>query len=301
MSQTLPSELIDQAQLPARVWPRRELRGEMGFSISHREGRSYALRQTHKGYMRVIRPHYLDDSGQVYYTMINPGGGFFGGDDYRLDVHMGEGSAMVLTDQSATTVYKTPDDYCLQEINIVMEPDSVLEFVPSQLIAYRGATYHQHVRVDMDPTASVVLSDVITPGWSPDKLHFDYDEVRVRTAINIDGEPKVLDNLLVRPASGSVTEDALLFMENMTHLGTVLAVDQRIDEELIDALREVLAEAEEKVESTIPWAISLLDAPGLAVRVLGTHTDEIRVLLNSVIDHLRGEFRSQGPLELRKQ
>ncbi|MFN3925244.1 MAG: urease accessory protein UreD, partial [Pseudarthrobacter sp.] len=48
--------------------------GELQLVISERRGRSVAAHQFHRGALRVLRPHYLDDSGQVCYVVVNPGG-----------------------------------------------------------------------------------------------------------------------------------------------------------------------------------------------------------------------------------
>lgn len=49
-------------------------RGEPELGITASAGRSAATHQFHRGALRVLRPHYLDASGQVTYTMVNPGG-----------------------------------------------------------------------------------------------------------------------------------------------------------------------------------------------------------------------------------
>src|SRR5699024_3756932 len=45
---------------------------------------------------------------------------------------------------------------------------AALEYVPDQLILYRDADFRQRTVVNMHPQASLFLSDIITPGWSPD-------------------------------------------------------------------------------------------------------------------------------------
>lgn len=297
----LPAELIDSASLPPRLWDLRDLRGQLGLDVAVQDSRSYVRRQSHSGFLRVIRPHYLDGSGQAFLTMINPGGGYFGGDDYRIDVHLDEDASLLLTDQSATTVYKTPGDYCLQEVNVSLAAGAVLEYLPSQVIPFRDATYHQHLRVSMDPTATFLSTEIITPGWSPDRGQFEYDEVRLRSAISVGGRPVLLDNLLVRPGSHSHEADSLLFLEDMTHLGTLTAIDARIDDEVLALVRQVLAERAAAATQPLRFAATCTGGPGLSVRVIGTHTDDITACLHGVADALRARWRGQGPLQLRKQ
>ena len=88
--------------------------GELSLRIERRrdanggDGSSVATSQFHRGALRVLRPYYADDSGQATYTVINPGGAYFGGDTYQLTLDVSDNAALRVTTQSATKVYKTP-------------------------------------------------------------------------------------------------------------------------------------------------------------------------------------------------
>ncbi len=57
-------------------------------------GRSIASQQFHEGALRVLRPHYLDDSGQVCYVLVNPGGAYLGADLFLVDVEVQAGASI---------------------------------------------------------------------------------------------------------------------------------------------------------------------------------------------------------------
>lgn len=42
--------------------------GVLKLGVTERNGRSVATSQYHEGALRILRPHYLDASGQVTYT-----------------------------------------------------------------------------------------------------------------------------------------------------------------------------------------------------------------------------------------
>ena len=56
---------------------------------------------------------------------------------------------------------------------------AALEYVPDQLILYRDADFRQRTVVNMHPQASLFLSDIITPGWSPDGCKFLYKQAHL--------------------------------------------------------------------------------------------------------------------------
>lgn len=272
--------------------------GELRLGVGLRGGRTVATGQYHQGALRVIRPHYLDGSGQVCYVVVNPGGGYLGGDTYRLDIEVDEGASLLLTTQSATKVYRTPGRHAQQDTRIRLAAGAALENVPDQLIAYREASYRQRTTVEMDPTASLVLAEVVTSGWSPDGRPFRYDEVRLRTDVHVGGRLAVVDNLLLRPAATPV--DAMLYLGEHTHFGTLLVVDPRVDAQCVAELRAMLEEAAAGAASGVELGISLLDAPGFALRALGRSTEVLNALIAAAVNALRARWSGQGPLDLRK-
>ncbi|WP_245347082.1 urease accessory protein UreD [Arthrobacter stackebrandtii] len=267
----------------------------MSLDIDRRAGKSIAVRQFHDGALRILRPHYLDGSGQVCYVIVNPGGAYLGGDKYLIEVSVADGSDLLLTTQSATKIYRTPNDRAEQHTHIRLGANARLELLPDPLIAYREASYGQVSCVDMDPTASLVMAEVLTPGWSPDGGLFRYDEIRMRNEISIGGRLTVLDNLLIRPGTGSPV-DSSNFMSHYTHLGSLLAVDARVDQALVDDLHTLLAPMNDGGR----LGLTLLDGPGLALRALSHSTERLNEMLAAAVDLLRKRWHGQEPLNLRK-
>jgi urease accessory protein len=270
--------------------------GELRLEIGLRGGRGIATSQFHQGALRVIRPHYLDESGQVCYVVVNPGGGYLGGDVYELDVDVAAGARLLLTTQSATKVYRTPGSHAFQQTRIRLGPGASLEYLPDQLIAYREASYRQHTVVELDAQASLVMAEIVTPGWSPDGTLFRYDEVRLRSDVYVDGELLALDNLLIRPAQAGSPVTGMVFLEDYTHLGSLMVVDRRVNAALVDELYEVLGPLDPEGQ----LGISLLDGPGLVLRALSGSTDTLNALLLAAVDLLRGRWFGQTGLDLRK-
>ncbi|QTG81929.1 urease accessory protein UreD [Arthrobacter crystallopoietes] len=270
--------------------------GELRLEIGLRGGRGIATSQFHQGALRVIRPHYLDESGQVCYVVVNPGGGYLGGDVYELDVDVAAGARLLLTTQSATKVYRTPGSHAFQQTRLRLGPGASLEYLPDQLIAYRDASYRQHTVVELDGRASLVMGEIVTPGWSPDGTLFRYDEVRLRSDIYVDGALLALDNLVIRPAQAGSPVTGMVFLEDYTHLGSLMVVDRRVNAALVDELYEVLGPLDPEGQ----LGISLLDGPGLVLRALSGSTDALNILLLAAVDLLRGRWFGQGRLDLRK-
>jgi urease accessory protein len=294
------------------VPPATEAMGELRLLIGRRGGRSIATRQYHRGALRVLRPHYLDESEQVCYVMVNPGGAYLGGDLYTIDVEVGRDARLLLTTQSATKIYKTPGTCAEQRMCITLGPGASLEYAPDQLIAYRQANYRQNAVIEMDETASLILSEVITPGWSPDGEPFRYEQLRLRNEIRRGGRLLAIDNLLIRPstsAGGGVPDNEAAtgpgaangvagpaFMEGYSHLGSLLVVDPRVGAALVDEMHTLLREFEQDTLT----GISQLNGPGFVVRSLSHSTETLNALIGCLTGLLRRRWFGQAPLDLRK-
>nr|WP_062737066.1 urease accessory protein UreD [Kocuria turfanensis] len=271
--------------------------GRLALVLAPRGERTVAVRQFHAGALRVLRPHRLDGSGQPCFVVVNPGGGYLGGDRYELDVAVEAAGTALVTTQSATKVYRSPGAPARQDVRIALGPGAVLEYLPDQLIAYEDAEYVQSTTVSMDPSACLVASEVVTPGWAPDGTVFRYRGVALRTEVVMDGTTVVLDNLRLRPAEDAVA--GLGFLEGRTHLGSLLVVDPRVDRALVDQVHELLAAAEQRLPQ-LRCGVSELPVPGLVVRALGPGSAELTELLLDVSALLRARWTGQGRVALRK-
>ena len=105
--------------------------GELKLVVAVRGDRSVAVRQYHRGALRVLRPHYLDESGQVCYVVVNPGGAYLGADLYVMDVEVAEEAKLLLTTQSATKIYRTPGSFAEQRMTLRLGEGARLELAPS--------------------------------------------------------------------------------------------------------------------------------------------------------------------------
>jgi urease accessory protein len=271
--------------------------GRLELALAPRGGRTVAVHQFHSGALRVLRPHHLDGSGQPCFVVVNPGGGYLGGDRYELDVTVAAGGTALVTTQSATRVYRTPAAPARQDVRFALGPGAVLEYLPDQLIAYQDADYVQRTTVEMDPTACLVAGEVVTPGWAPDGTPFRYRGVVLRTEVLMGGRTAVLDNLWLRPGEDDVAD--LGFLEGRSHLGSLLVVDPRVDRALVDRVHDLLAAAEDRVPG-LRCGVSGLPVPGLVVRALGPGSDELTGLLLDVSALLRAQWTGQPRVALRK-
>ncbi len=266
--------------------------GELHLRIARDGDRSIAVDQYHRGALKVFRPLYLDETGQVTYYVVNPGGGYLDGDSYLTEIEVEEGASALLTTQAATKIYRTPTCPVYQHTRVSLAPRAVLELVPDQVIAYRESSYLQTALVEMDPTATFMSLEVLTPGWAPDGSVFGYDSVRVRTDIRIGGRCAVVDSLRLVP--GETGMAGLGALEGYSHLASFTVVDARVDAALVAEVGELL-EADD-----VRAGVTQVPGPGLVARVLGDDTTRLTGLMLDINELVRSRWFGAPRLDLRK-
>ncbi len=268
--------------------------GSLTLDLEERLGKTVAKRVYFQGAFKVMRPIYADDTGQVCYYLLNPGGGYLDGDRYKMEISAEEGSKVTLTTQSATKVYKTPKGYAYQETEINLKKGSYLEYLPDPLIAYENAHYKQKNIVHMERGATFLYTDIVTPGWSPSGEQFSYDTIQLMTEIYWNGKLGVYDHIKLVPKQQNIS--GFGFMEGFTHLGSMIVVSEQMDNELLEALYEAI----QSDTSDFSFGISALEIPGFSLRIQANATQTIERILSKCHTIICKKWYNHQPSSLRK-
>ncbi|MBB4823446.1 urease accessory protein [Sporosarcina luteola] len=271
-----------------------QMTGELQLKLEEKKGRTIAKDAYFQGALKVMRPIYLDDSGQVCYYILNPGGGYLDGDRYKMQFALEKQARATITTQSSTKVYKTPNDHAYQEAEIIIKDGSYLEYLPDPLIAYRDAKYKQKNVFRMDRTSALLYSDIITPGWCPEGKHFSYESVQLINEMYMDEELVVYDHLKLTPSKQEL--HGLGYMEGYTHLGSMFIIGEKVDNSLIDRLYEAI------YENTDDYKVGLskLPIPGVTIRIVANSTQLLEQLFSKCHLLITEEWFETKPSFLRK-
>ena len=247
------------------------------------------------GAAKISPAIYLDDDTIPCYYLIQLGGGYIEGEYYENRLKLEEGSQAILTTQASSKIYKSENGIpSKQYTNLQLEKNSKLEFINDSVILYKDAVYEQSTDIYLEEGTTLIYSDGITAGWSPDGKLFQYTSARIKTNLYLNGELIYLDNLKITPKDYEVQSFGIL--EGYKNFGTMVVIDERVDKELIKSLREET----KNLNLDVKFGISLLEKNGFIVRVLGNLTQDIQKVINRVHTYLRKEFFEFEELDLRK-
>lgn len=259
----------------------KKLTGELNLDVYKKAAYSVPQNIYFQGAFKLMQPQYLDNTGQMMYCLLNPGGGYLDGDRYQINIKVHTGADLYLTAQSATKIYKTPCDCVRQTCYLDIQNHGILEYTVDPIIPFQNSSYFQEQEIHLTNSSSLFITDLITPGWSLDGTGFQYNQITLKTTIFYDKSLKVLDSLVLEPKNTSVHSLGLL--ANFTHYGTIYMIDPHIGNDFEEQFNQYLHTSFSKNEI----GLSLLSIPGVAIRILGNSTQSVQ----DVIDGCQYFFR----------
>ena len=273
------------------------LAGVIDMTFVRRGERTIADRAYHRGNSRISSRLAPSESNEdiPYYILITTGGGLIEGEKYRFDIRLEEDTHAVLSTQAPTPVYKCENRGLTEHDTIIsLEPGAFLEYYMDEIIPYQYANYRQFMDIAMAGDATLILTDGLTGGWSPDDRPFTYTEVGMRTRISVDGRLVYNDHLLCSPEQDSMHE--LGFFEGYTNFNSCVIIDPSIDQSFVDSVRQVLSPDDQRVR----FGVSALEGHGAVLRVLGFDSLGNRQVERQFVNLFRESYQNLAPLRLRK-
>ncbi len=246
--------------------------GLMELEVANRDGASRLVHRYGRAPLLLLQPIYLDPArpDMPFVVLLQQGGGLLQGDRYRIDVACRDGAAVHLTTQSASKLYKCEENFITQLVTLEAGADSFVEYLPDLTIPYRQSRFFQRLDLRIDPTATVIVGEVLSAGRIAHGERHDYDIYYAQTnAYDPDGRLLAADTVKLQPGAQAPHGPALLGPYDAFAVLTVFS-RRRPADELVGILRGALA-ADAKLAGKTAWGVSELpNGCGVSVRILGT-------------------------------
>lgn len=268
--------------------------GILSITAEQKQGKTIASDLYFQGALKVTRPFHMDDSGAACFYIMNPGGGYVGGDRYKMDVDLDEGANLLLTGQSATKIYKTVNRPAMQQLNFHLKAGSCLEYIADPIIAYEEAQYIQKTVVHMEQGAAILFTEILTPGWSPQGEGFKYHLLQLKTEIYMNDDLVLFDHLRLKPEDQNL--NGLGILEGYTHFGSMIVIVEQITPDFVDKLYDIIHVNEHRCK----LGLSMLAVSGFALRILAFSTQEIEESFEHCRNLIQKELFGKESIPLRK-
>ncbi|MER7582430.1 urease accessory protein UreD [Kitasatospora sp. NPDC097691] len=129
-------------------------------------GRTELTGHYQKSPLQIMRPLYYDPARPdlAVTFLMSTGGGILQADRLRTDVRCGADTAVHLTTQAATKVYRMEHDYATQLLSLAAGPGAYVEYLPEPVIPFVDSRLYQRTVLTVDPGATVLASETVLAG-----------------------------------------------------------------------------------------------------------------------------------------
>lgn len=222
--------------------------------------------------------HCEEDFPEIAYLYIaSSSGGILQGDRYRIDITMKEKSTAHITTQGATRVYSMNSNSATQIVNITLKDGAYLEFIPDQIIPYKNSRFYQKMNLNLHDDATLVYSEIITPGRVAMGESFEYDICYLKIlAKNQEDRLLFSDVAKLEPKKQKITIFGVL--GNHSVVGTVYILTKK--SLVLELEREINMKLSNEGEITMGTTILPNDS-GIMIRILGDRAEEVK---NSIFE-----------------
>lgn len=269
--------------------------GEFNIVLENINGTTVVSDKRFGGLIKISPTMHLDSEKISAYYILGLGGGYVEGEKYKYSVLVKNNARAIITTQAATKVYKCLNEKAaIQEIQLKIEGNGILEYITDNVILYKDALYKQDNEIYLDKDSTLIYSDGITSGWSVTGEAFSYSRLQLRTKVYMDNVLVLLDNLLINPIEDDVTK--LGYFEGYENFGTLLVINKKITNEIIDTLRLSL----KNLNLDINFGLSEIEVNGFVLRVLGHSTQNVDEAIKLCHNYVRKVLFNSKELSIRK-
>ncbi len=220
--------------------------------------------------------------GLTTLCLQEPTGGVAQGDRHSIDVTARDRARAHVTTQSATKVHSMHANYAHLDATLTAGPDAHLEYLPGPTIVNENARCLQTVSVDLDPSAVVIVGDVLVPDGLSGHDPFSFDHYSSRVEARCGGDLVCADTVDLQPAAGS--PDDLATMAGHSVVGSLYVFAPAVD---ADGLSAAIHDRVASDGATAAGVSALADGAGVSVRVLGTRSADVVGTVTAAWDETR--------------
>ena len=232
----------------------------------------------------------------AYVYIISPSGGILQGDRYKIDITLKNNALSHITTQGATRIYSMNSNSASQILNITVDENCYLEYIPDQIIPYQNSRFYQKVNLNIHDEETIIYSEVLTSGRVAMKESFDYDICYLRTYCkNQDSKFRCLENMKIEPKNQNMEIQGILGEYNI--VGTVYILTKK--EQIIE-LENMINENVKKSKSISIGTSILPNETGIIIKILGNSTEEIFETIYKIVKISRKEILDAEFSKIRK-
>lgn len=251
------------------------------FALAH--DKTVLIQNQAQAPLKVMRPFYPEGPAVCHSVVLHTAGGVVGGDRLDLNFHLLPNAIALITTVSAGKVYRSNGLQAKQSIQIQVDADATLEFLPQETIVFNGAIYRQDLRVELAPGASWLGWEITRFGRSARGERFLIGDWRSHTEVWQQGIPLWIDRQWLPGKEEIINSPHGLAGQPV--VASLAWVGQPVSSEIVEKARLLWVARDRLGEAGVTRLTS-----GLLCRYRGSSTAEVKSWFIDVWQVLRLSF-----------
>ncbi len=216
----------------------------------------------------------LPTTAHIY--IMSSAGGILQGDNIEIKIVSRKNTDTYITTQAATQIYKAENQGATQHIDVSLEKNSYLEYLPKQIIPHKSARFFQEVNFILDPNSTLLYSETISAGRIAYGEKFDFESLIFRLNA-YDTNNKILFSEALNIEPQNQKEKFQVLFGNKNIYSTIYIISQIINLENLDSeIFQLLNTKNLMSYSQLP------NNAGIVIRILSDSIDEIDDLTSAI-------------------
>ena len=162
----VPEEVLRHAGVPTLPVGSPGKVGILQLGYARNRGRTELVEHYQKSPLQIMHPLYFNPlrPDMAYTYLMSSGGGILHGDRLRTDLTFGSGTSAHVTTQTQTRVYRMEHDYATAIMNITVDGDAYVEYLPEPVVPFANSRFYQQTSVVIDESATLLLGETVYAG-----------------------------------------------------------------------------------------------------------------------------------------
>jgi urease accessory protein len=235
--------------------------------------------------LKVQRPFYPEGSQVCHSVILHTAGGVVEGDRLTSHIHLQAQAQVLITTATASKIYLSNGKESEQNIQIKVDDNACLEWLPQETIVFNGANYRQNLQVELAANATWLGWEITRFGRTARGEKFVQGKWRSYTEVWRENVPLWIDRQYL-PGSEEVFHSPHC-LAGQPIVGTLVWLGSPVSTEIIKQARmgEIISDAE--------IGVTRLEH-GFLCRYRGCSTSEVRNWFTSVWQLMRMSFLQRG-------
>ncbi|MDD3224277.1 MAG: urease accessory protein UreD [Clostridium sp.] len=237
-----------------------------------------------KAPLKILKPFYNENNTIMKLCLINVSAGVLEGDQYNIDISMGENTCMYLYSQSYTKVFKMRGGHASWNFNVDMKPGSSLFYMPMPVIPFVDSNFKECTNIRLSDGCSLIFREIISCGRYKNDEIFDFLSFKSKTKIFYKDRLIFMDNTVLKPKEQELRQ--IGFYEKYDHQANMILFGSKVNANLRKEIQGKLLNFND-----IDFGISESFKNGIIIRILGRSSESLRNITDEIYCEIINKFK----------